>query len=234
MGLWRFPSRIPFDARWLSRPATAYNIRFRTAQTGGSMFLKPAGRILALLALFSSLTFAQTQPQAKSTVSKKPAATPAQAEEFIRQVEKELNEIGVKANRAQWVQSNFITDDTEALAADANEQLIAVTTKYALQTPRFDGLKVSPELSRKLMLLKLSLPMPAPNNAAERAELTKIATSLEADYGKGKFCVDNDKSKCYDLTAAEKIMRTSRDPKELLDLWTGWHSIVHQGDKPMR
>lgn len=177
-----------------------------------------------------SLAFSQTKPDDKSMSAKKHAATPAEAEEFIKQVEKELDEIGVKTARAQWVQANFITDDTEALAADANERLIAETTKFALEARRFDGLKLPPDTSRKLMLLKLSLPMPAPNNDAERAELTKIATSLEADYGKGKFCVNNDKNKCYDLTAAEKIMRTNRDPQQLLDLWTGWHSIA----PPMR
>jgi peptidyl-dipeptidase A len=180
--------------------------------------------ILLVFLVCSAVVFAQSAPAAK------PAATPVDADKFIKQVEKQLNDVSVKANRAQWVQSNFITDDTEALAADANEKLIAATTKFALQARKFDGQKLPTELNRKLTLLKLSLPMPAPNNDAERAELTKIATSLEADYGKGKFCVNNDKNKCYDLTAAEKIMRTSRDPQQLLDLWVGWRTI----SPPMR
>lgn len=187
--------------------------------------LKSAVLLLGLAA--ASSAFAQTRQTPKPAQK---AATSAEAEAFVKDVEKQLNEIGVRANRAQWVQSNFITDDTEAMAADANERLIAATTKFALAARRFDGLKLPTELNRKLMLLKLSLPMPAPNNDAERAELTKIATSLEADYGKGKFCVQSDKSKCYDLTEAEKIMRTSRDPQQLLELWTGWHSIA----PPMR
>ncbi len=192
------------------------------------------GAVLLLLLVFACpLVFSQAKP-ADKTAPKKAAATPAEAAAYIKDVEQHLNEIGVKAARAQWVQSNFITDDTEALSSAANEQLIGATTKYALGARRFDGLKLSPELSRKLTLLKLALPMPAPNNDAERKELTVIAASLEADYGKGKFCVNNDKDKCYDLTAAEKIMRTSRDPQQLLDLWTGWHSIVQQGNKPMR
>ncbi len=187
--------------------------------------------VLLLVFVFACpLAFSQAKPDDKSMSTTKPAATAVNAEKFIQEAEKQLAEMSVKANRAQWVQSNFITDDTEALAADANEQVIAATTKFALQARTFDGQKLPTELNRKLLLLKLSLPMPAPNNDAERAELTRIATSLEADYGKGKFCVNGDKDKCYDLTAAEKIMRTSRDPQQLLDLWTGWRTV----SPPMR
>ena len=38
------------------------------------------------------------------------------------------------------------------------------------------------------MLLRLQLTMPAPADPGELAELTRIATSLEADYGKGTYC----------------------------------------------
>ncbi len=37
---------------------------------------------------------------------------------------------------------NFITDDTEALAADANDELTALTTDLVEQSKRFDGLKM--------------------------------------------------------------------------------------------
>lgn len=183
----------------------------------------PGTRIasLILVVLLSALAFGQS----KAAAPKPAASTNVDAQKFIEAAEKRLAELSVKTNRAQWVQANFITDDTEILSADANNQLIAATTELALGANRFSGLKLPFDPARKLTLLKLSLPMPAPNNAAERDELTRIATSLEADYGKGKFCVDNDPNKCYDLTAAEKIMRTNRDPEELKKLWVGWHSV---------
>ena len=43
------------------------------------------------------------------------------------------NDLTVKASRAAWVQANFITDDTEQMAADANEVLIGATTELAKQ-----------------------------------------------------------------------------------------------------
>ena len=98
--------------------------------------------------------------------------TVAEAEEFMRNAEIRLNDLTVKASRASWVQSNFITDDTEIMSADANEALIGATTELAKQATRYDHLKLSDELSRKMLLLKLSaaVPAPAPNDPKELAE----------------------------------------------------------------
>src|SRR5215203_599822 len=148
------------------------------------------------------------------------------AEKFITDAEKRLLDLGVKSARADWVKSTFITDDTEALAAEANENLIAATTELAEQAGRFENENVSPELKRKLKLLKLSLTLPAPKNPAERTELTKLTASMEGDYGKGKYCPEGDKGKCLSLTDLEQIMGNSRDPEELKKAWLGWHQIA--------
>ena len=51
-----------------------------------------------------------------------------------------------EGNRASWVQSTYITPDTEVLAAQANEQLVNAVTKYAKEARRFD--KVVPACVR--------------------------------------------------------------------------------------
>ena len=58
--------------------------------------------------------------------------------------------------------------------------------------------------------------------------MTTIGVSLDADYGKGKYCRKN--GECLDITAIEKLMSTSRDPEELKEVWAGWHAIA----PPMR
>ena len=151
------------------------------------------------------------------------APTLTEAEEFMKKAEAQLSDLSVKLNRAEWVQENFITDDTEAIAADAQDQVTAVTTELVEQAKRFDGLKKPPELERKFMLLRLSLTAPAPKDPTLRREMTKTAVSLDADYGKGKYCRKPDD--CLDITAIETIMGSSRDPKELQDLWVGWHKV---------
>ena len=172
-------------------------------------------------AIISCFLFAMTlQAQNKPTV--------AQAEEFMKKAEAELSDLGTRTNRAQWVQSNFITDDTEALASDAIEHTTAVTTELIDQARQFEGLQLPPDLARKFKLLKLSLTAPAPKDPKLRREITEIGTSLEGEYGKGKYCRKPDE--CLDITAIERIMSTSRDPNELKDIWIGWHAIA----PPMR
>jgi len=135
-------------------------------------------KLRVLLALLSFLFTIQAQAASKPTV--------AEAEQFMKQLEARLNEIEVKAARASWVQENFITDDTQALSADAQDQLTAATTDLIEQAKRFDGMQLPPELARKFMLLRLSLTAPAPKDPALRKEMTQIGVSLNADYGKGK------------------------------------------------
>ena len=75
------------------------------------------------------------------------SATPAEAEKFVADAEKRLLELNIKYNQADWVKSTYITDDTEALSADANKEVIAATTELAEQSRRFEGLNLSPDVS---------------------------------------------------------------------------------------
>src|SRR5215471_9769459 len=188
--------------------------------------------LIVIVAVSSGV--AQTSGGSKPVKTTKMAAAPtvAEAEAFMKKVEDELEDITVRASRASWVQENFITDDTEVLSAQAQEKVTAVVTQYALEARRFDSLKMPPELARKFLLLKLSLTAPAPNNDKERAELTRIATSLDSDYGKGKYCKpqSDGTQKCLSLNDLSRIMAASTNPDELLDAWVGWHKI----SPPMR
>jgi peptidyl-dipeptidase A len=158
------------------------------------------------------------------------APTVAEAHAFIVKAEKQLFDLSNKASRASWVQENFITDDTEGISADAQQELLAVTTDLALKATRFNGLKLPEVDARKFLLLRLSLVLPAPKNPEAQAKLTKISVSLDSDYGKGKYCPNGATGKCMSLNDLERIMTNSRDPKEILMAWKGWHSI----SPPMR
>lgn len=172
------------------------------------------------LALMSSCA---NNPNSVSLSGAKP--TPAEAERFIADAERRLLELNIKYSQADWVKSTFITDDTEALSAAANKEVIAATTELAEQSRRFEGLDLPADTARKIKLLKLALTLPAPSNSAERDELTRIAASMEGDYGKGKYCPDGEKGKCLSLGDMEVILANSRDPEELKRVWVGWHRV---------
>ena len=156
-------------------------------------------------------------------------ATPEEARKFIDDAEQKLLALGVEAGRADWVQATYITDDTEALSAKIDERAIAATVDYAKQAARFDGLELDPVTDRKLKLLKLSLTIATPSDPQESEELTRIVAGMEGMYGKGKYCPGGPET-CQDLEQLSKTLGESRDPKKLLDLWTGWHAIA----RPMK
>jgi peptidyl-dipeptidase A len=154
---------------------------------------------------------------------------PAEAKKFIEDAEAKLLEVNVEASRADWVKDTYITEDTEILAAKADERAINARVELAKQATRFDHLKLPEDLARKMKLLKLSLTLATPSDPKESAELTQIVSSLEGTYGKGKWCPPG-KDKCLDIEDITRVMANSRDPKELRDAWVGWHAI----SRPMR
>jgi peptidyl-dipeptidase A len=165
-------------------------------------------------------------PQTASAQSSTGAgSSPVEAQKFIEGAEHRLFELGVKASRAGWVQENFITDDTEAISAEASEALNTAAAKYAKEAHRFDGVPLTPELSRKRYLLQLATGFPAPDDPKAQKELAAILASLDGDYGKGKWCPGGDKKPCLDVTAVGKLMAKSRDPQELQRAWMGWNAI---------
>lgn len=194
--------------------------------------------ILVLLVACAALaqTAVKTAKTGQPSAQAKGTATIAEAQAFMKRAEDQLEDLGVRASRASWVQENFITDDTETMSAQANEQLTAAVTKLALEARRFDGLKMPADLQRKFKLLKLSLVAPAPNNDADRKELTELASKLDGMYGKGKYCKQVDgKEKCLSLNDLSRILAKSTNPDELLDAWVGWHKIsVPMKDKYAR
>ena len=176
--------------------------------------------LIALGATTSTVAIAQQKPSLTRVQS---------ARQFIARAERELNELGIKANQAQWVAANFITDDTEALSAEHTKNLNVAIQKYAMEAKRFDNVTLPAELRRKFRLLKLALVAPPPGNPTDAIELTKLTTSMEADYGKGTYCrpakTAGAAEECLQINALSRILARSTDPSELLDAWQGWHRV---------
>jgi peptidyl-dipeptidase A len=180
-------------------------------------------RICGLMAVCCSIVGFSV---AVETTAQTPAPRPTaeEAKTFVEGAEKDLLKLWIDASRADWVKSTYITDDTEILAAQANEKAISAGVRYAKQATRFDGVAADAETARKLRLLKLALTVAAPSDPAEAAELTRLGAAMEGMYGKGKYCPPG--GKCLDLEDITKIMATSRDARQLLEVWAGWHAIA--------
>jgi peptidyl-dipeptidase A len=171
-------------------------------------------RALTVLSLFFLASCARRQ-----------ATNSGDARSFIDEAEQKMLALNIDSGRADWIKSTYITDDTEIISAKLDERAINLTVDYAKQSTRFDGLDLDPVTARKLKLLKLSLTIATPSDPKESEELTRIVAGMEGTYGKGKYCPSGAQS-CKDLEALSKTLAESRDPKALLEAWTGWHAIA--------
>ena len=155
-----------------------------------------------------------------------PAATADEAKRFLHEVNATMLRLGIEQGQAGWIAETYITEDSEALNARATQAYIDAVARYAKAATRFDQVTVSPDERRQLTLLKLSLVLATPADPKASEELTKLAARLSAAYGKGKWCPAGAKPEsCLDVEQITHIMATSRDPKRLLEVWDGWHSI---------
>jgi len=152
------------------------------------------------------------------------APTAAEAKALIEAAENHLRDLSIQGERANWVQNTFITYDTELLAAQATEALTAAGVDYAKQAARFDKVQLDPDLRRRMNLLKQTLTLAAPADPAKNAELSRISVGLESTYSSAKYCRPG--GECLDLEQLSDIIEQSRDPKELLEVWAGWHDTA--------
>ncbi|HEY0446194.1 MAG TPA: M2 family metallopeptidase [Allosphingosinicella sp.] len=175
-----------------------------------------------------AMTAASAAPVAEASVPQgEPTVEEARA--FVARAEKELSELSVIGSRAQWVNATYITEDTDALAAYFGTQGTELGVRLAKEAARYaevEGLDF--DTKRKLDILRGGLVLPAPSTPGAAAELNTISTRLQSIYGKGKGTLDGKEMSGNDL---EERMGTVRDPADLQEMWTSWHTNV---GRPMR
>ena len=153
------------------------------------------------------------------------------ADAFVARVNKEIKATYPDLTAAQWLSSTYINDDSQRVAAKANERFLGQLNAWIKAAKQFEGQKMSPESARAILLLKLSTSMPPPSDPEKLAELTRIASKMEGDYGAGKSCTGTGDGKvCRDLGELSEVLAKNRDYQAQLDAWQGWHTI----SQPMR
>lgn len=176
-----------------------------------------------LIALAACGIVACGKPSAPAAPAAGAPATSAEADAFVAAVNEDYRKRLPYLNAAQWAQATYITDDTQMLASEANEQWLEYLSGKLQEAKRFNEVPLSAETARALLALKLSTANPAPSDPAKRAELAKILARMEANYGAGKWCPQG--QACLTLQEIEKIINDpAQSPQARADAWAGWHA----------
>ena len=185
---------------------------------------------LAVALTACSINVSQTEPVVATPTPAPVQAGPtaADADAFVTEAEKKYFDLSIYAAKAGWVNSTYLTDDTDWIAAKVGTEATELGVKFAKDAARFDKVAgLSFDTRRKLDILKQGLVLPAPATAGAAEELNTIATRLQSTYGKGKGTHKGQAKSGNDL---EALMGTVRNPDELREMWVSWHAV----GKPMR
>jgi peptidyl-dipeptidase A len=166
-----------------------------------------------------------------------------EAKVFVDEVNHDLVELAKEGNAAGWMQQTYITADTQYLNSRVTDRYLEYFSRKAGEAKAYDEVKLDASTARSLLLLKLGVSAPAPADATKRKELAELTTELDAMYGEGKYCpqqekngaksvlkFEKDDNGCKNLDQLSDIIATSRNYDEVTEAWTGWHTI----SKPMR
>ena len=155
--------------------------------------------------------------------------TAADADAFVARAEQEIAEFSVISSRAQWVNSTYITQDTDALAAYFGTIGTEMGVRLATEAARFQNVPgLSADTRRKLDMLRGGLTLAAPTTEGAAAELNRISTDLQSQYGRGRGRMNGEELTGNEIEAR---MGTVRDPDDLREMWTSWNDNV---GSPMR
>ena len=194
-------------------------------------FRKSASMSLVASALILTACAKKEVPAETHMVAVAPKMT---VDEFIDEANKKLDVATLENNTAQWVYESFITDDSALISAKSSEQFLTTQKELQAHAREYQQVAMNPTTAKAYTNLTKGRELLPPDKPEEIAELAALGTKMSGIYGSAKYCKDEkdksgkDEKNCRDLTALSEVLATSRNYDDLLDAWTGWHSISPQ------
>ncbi|WP_152625339.1 M2 family metallopeptidase [Cellvibrio sp. OA-2007] len=183
--------------------------------------------------LYSAIALFCLSGCSKAPSTSEVAAAPAvkSADEFIASVNKTYLDNYYEYNAAQWVYVTYLNDDSALLATKSNEKWMAMEKELLAEARHYKDAPMSAATKKAYINMTQGKTLLPPDTPEARAELARIGTHMEGVYGAGKYCKPegantSDEKNCRDLNQLSDVLAKSRDYNELVDAWTGWHSIA--------
>jgi peptidyl-dipeptidase A len=191
------------------------------------MIAKPMLKVAASWLAIAALTACANTATMDGAASALAPATPEAAQAYVEAAEAELAERSEYEARIAWVYNTYINFDTEWLLQRSDAAATEARVRLASGAGRFADTELSPDIRRKIDLLRLSLVLPAPQTEGAAAQLSEITTRLASRYSTGRI---DYQGRQVALDELETLMGTERDPARLEEIWTEWHQVA----APMR
>jgi peptidyl-dipeptidase A len=190
--------------------------------------MSQAACLVAMVAALSPAAAAAAGSHPGLVAGRPPSAGEARA--FVARADEEMRRLIMRQQTAEWVKTNFITEDTDRLAAWANDELMAWLARATREAARFQRVRVDPATARALHLLRVAPAvygvLPAPADPARRGELAALSSRMAGAYGKARWCGADGQKPCRDLQQLSDTLARSRSWDELLEAWEGWHATA--------
>lgn len=149
-----------------------------------------------------------------------------EARDMVQRINDESFDRQRESSAAGWIAATYINDDSQLLAARAEQRDLAYQAQVLEEARRYTNAKLDDSTQRALDRLLNQTVLP-PASTAEQAELTTIGARLSAAYGSAKSCADPDKPEtCRDLIELSRVLAESRDPAALRLAWINWHDTA--------
>ncbi len=168
------------------------------------------------------------QADLKATEASTAVYDQASADAFLAEAEADLAQLGQFSAHAAWLAATYINMDSQFVESRANKEFTLKAVQYAMQVKNWDGVELSEDARRKMDALRAGITFPSPNDEALAAELSDIGSKMQAMYGEGKYCRNDDE--CFTLMEMSDTLATSSDPELMKEFWEGWRKI----SPPMR
>jgi peptidyl-dipeptidase A len=178
------------------------------------------------------LTACSKAPSSSDQATAVPAKPTKSVDEFIAGANKTYLDNYYEYNAAQWVYVTYLNDDSAMLATKANEKWMAMEKELLAEARLYKDAPMSAETKKAYINMTQGKTLLPPDTPEARAELARLGTHMEGVYGAGKYCKPEGAAEkgaaenCRDLNQLSDVLAKSRDYNELIDAWTGWHSIA--------
>ncbi|XP_064643851.1 angiotensin-converting enzyme-like isoform X1 [Lineus longissimus] len=132
---------------------------------------------------------------------------------------------------ASWNYNTNITDYNKEIQLNASLRESEFSKETFKNASLFDWRNFKNETLKKMFKDLSNIGIAALDDKAKVKEYNQVVVDMKTLYSTGKFCMEGN---CYQLEPdLTRILRTSRDPEELLRVWKGWRDATGPKIRPL-